>query len=233
MTASGRQLILEIAPRPAFGDEDFLLSPSNEAAYAFLDRWPDWPDPVTLLVGSGSVGKSHLAAIWARRARATVLSPSDARGGALPDAPILDAPVLLDDADRLGNEAALFHLINTVGERRSSLLLTASRPPEHWPVRLPDLLSRLRRATRMEIDVPDDDLIRAVLVKLLVDRQLLVDTSVVEFIARRIDRSLDAAREVVRRLDGEALSSGRRITRGLAADVLRGIELKQDEEGAQ
>ena len=73
----------------------------------------------------------------------------------------------------------------------------------------------------LEIDPPDDDLIRAVLVKLLVDRQLLVDTSVVEFIARRIDRSLDAAREIVRLLDLEALSSGRRISRGLAAEVLR------------
>lgn len=224
MIAPGRQLVLEIAPHPAFGREDFLISPSNEAAFAHLEGWPHWPDPVTLLVGPGGVGKSHLAAIWARQAAATNVSPLELGTAAVPA-----GNILVDDADRLSDEAALFHLINLVGERGSSLLLTASRPPERWPVRIPDLLSRLRRATRAEIVPPDDDLIRAVLVKLLVDRQLLVDTSVVEFIARRIDRSLDAAREIVRRLDLEALSCGRRISRGLAAEVLRDRAADQEE----
>ena len=216
MTPPGRQLVLEIAPRPAFGREAFLISPSNEAAFAHLETWPRWPDPVCLLVGPPGAGKSHLAAIWARRAQAVSLSSPDPGTAAPPD-----GHILIDDADRPGDEAALFHLINHVAERRATLLLTASRPPEQWPVRLPDLLSRLRRATRVEVKAPDDDLIRAVLVKLLVDRQLLVDAGIVEFIARRIDRSLDAAREIVRRLDLEALSCGRRISRGLAAEVLR------------
>lgn len=224
MSPNGRQLVLEIAPRPAFGREDFLVSPSNEAAFAHLENWPAWPDPVTLLVGPGGVGKSHLAAVWARSAGATSLSPTDPQ--TLPP----DGPVLVDDAHLLRDETALFHLINLVGERGTSLLLTASRPPESWPVLLPDLLSRLRRATRIQIAPPDDELIRAVLVKLLIDRQLLVDTSVVEYIARRIDRSLDAAREIVRRLDVEALSGGRRISRGLAAEVLRGVSPDQDRE---
>lgn len=224
MSPTGRQLVLEIAALPAFGREDFLVSPSNEAAFAHLENWPAWPDPVTLLVGPGGVGKTHLATVWARSAGAATLSPLNL--AAVPP----HGPVVVDDAHLLSDETALFHLINLVGERRTSLLLTASRPPESWPVRLPDLLSRLRRATRIEIAPPDDDLIRAVLVKLLIDRQLLVDTSVVEYIARRIDRSLDAARDIVRRLDVEALSGGRRISRGLAAEVLRDVPPDQDQE---
>ena len=35
---------------------------------------------------------------------------------------------------------------------------------------------------------------RAVLVKLLVDRQLVVDTALVDYVALRLERSLDAAR---------------------------------------
>lgn len=215
----GRQLVFEIAPRPAFGLEDFLVSPSNEAAFMLLEHWPDWSDPVLLVVGPQGAGKSHLGAIWARRAQAASLSPLDLRTGTAPH-----APILVDNADRLSDETALFHLINLAGERRSSLLLTASRSPEHWPVRLPDLLSRLRRATRVEIGCPDDELVRAVIVKLLVDRQLLVDTSVVDFLARHVDRSLDAARDMVRRLDAAALSSGRRISRVLVSETLREAE---------
>jgi chromosomal replication initiation ATPase DnaA len=79
-------------------------------------------------------------------------------------------------------------------------------------------------APAVEIGEPDDALARAVLVKLFVDRQLVVDTSVVEYLALRIERSLEAARRVVEALDREALTKGRRITRPMAGDVLRALE---------
>ena len=224
MTGAERQLAFEIAPRPAFGSDDFLVSPSNEGAFAYLERWPEWPDPLTLLVGPEGVGKSHMATIWARRAGAAPVTPLDLRAGRAPQ-----GPTLIDDADAFSDEVSLFHAINLATERGAGLLLTARTVPEAWPVRLPDLLSRLRRATRINIDPPDDDLLRAVLVKHFVDRQLLIDTSVVEFVARRIDRSLGAARAVVRRLDIEALASGRRISRGLAAEVLH-TDWQNDDE---
>ena len=65
-----RQLALDLAAEPRFGAEDFLVSPSNEAAYALIERWPDWPSPSLILIGPPGAGKSHLAAIWAERARA-------------------------------------------------------------------------------------------------------------------------------------------------------------------
>ena len=88
-------------------------------------------------------------------------------------------------------------------------------------MRTTDLLSRLRLAPAIEIGEPDDALIRAVLVKLFLDRQLVVDTSVIEYLAMRIERSLDAARSVVEVLDKEALAAGRPVTRPMAAEVLR------------
>jgi len=51
-----------------------------------------------------------------------------------------------------------------------------------------------------------------------------VDTTVVEYLAMRIERSLDAARQVVEALDQEALMAGRRITRPMAGEVLRTLE---------
>jgi chromosomal replication initiation ATPase DnaA len=87
-------------------------------------------------------------------------------------------------------------------------------------LKTPDLLSRLRLAPAASLDPPDDALLKAVLVKLFVDRQLVVDTSVVEFLALRIERSLARAAETVTALDREGLSRGRRITRAMAAEVL-------------
>ena len=94
---------------------------------------------------------------------------------------------------------------------------------EAWGLATPDLLSRLRLAPSVALEPPDDALLKAVLVKLFIDRQLVVDTSVVDYLALRIERSLARAGEVVSALDREALSRGRRITRPMAADVLHRI----------
>ena len=76
----------------------------------------------------------------------------------------------------------------------------------------------------VEIGEPDDALVRAVLVKHFLDRQLVVDTATVDYLALRIERSLAAAREIVESLDREALTTARRITRQMAAEVLRRLE---------
>src|ERR1700719_1982633 len=130
-------------------------------------------------------------------------------------------PLLLDDADAIGqSEAQLFHLVNLMRERGTALVLTAKTPPDVWGLRTADLVSRLRLAPTAAIGPPDDALMRAVLVKLLIDRQLVVDTGVVGYIALRIERSLDAARSFIDALDREALARQSRISRAIAGDVL-------------
>jgi chromosomal replication initiation ATPase DnaA len=225
----GRQLAFEFDPQPRFGEEDFLVAPCNEAAHALVTAWPSWPDPVLVLSGEPGAGKSHLASIWARRSRAVLAAPLAIRGDAELGA-YYGRNILVESADEVADERGLFHLFNLVQESRASMLLTARRVPELWGVGLPDLRSRLRRAPSVVIEPPSDELVHAVLVKLFVDRQLVVDLSVIDYIAARIDRSLDAARALVRALDEEALSQGRRIGRAMAARILAGLEY-DDEAG--
>ena len=219
-----RQLTLDLPVEPRFGREDFLVSPSNARAWDMFETWPNWPDRVLLLLGPTGAGKSHLATIWATRGGARTLNAT-----ALPlaDLPALArAPaILLEDADAAPKvENELFHLLNLVRESDTYLVITARRWPDSWGLATRDLLSRLRLAPAIEIGEPDDALVRAVLVKLFVDRQLVVDTSVVEYLALRIERSLDAARAVVEELDREALALRRPITRPVAAEVLRRLD---------
>ena len=212
------QLPLGLALPPRYGSADFLASPSNAAALAAIERWPSWPDPVLILVGPAGSGKTHLSYLWAERAGARRLGCAD-----LVDLrpEIAAGHGILDGADDLAlPEAALFHLLNLMRERRSSLLITARKPPDRWSLATPDLLSRLRLAPSVEIEAPDEALVRAVLVKLFDDRQIRVDATLIDYLALRLDRSLGAVGEVVARLDAAGLSSGRRITRALAASLL-------------
>jgi chromosomal replication initiation ATPase DnaA len=225
-----RQLAFDLSLDPRFGREDFLVSPSNERAYALIERWPDWPDPVLVLVGPKGSGKSHLAAIWAASAHAWTVDAFEVSGSRVPHL-VSNGALVVEDADGSDrDEAALFHLLNLARERGACVLVTAAAPPDRWSLRTPDLLSRLRLAPSVSLDPPDDALLRAVLVKLFVDRQLVVDTTVVDYVALRIERSLARAAEVVAALDREALSRGRRITRPMAAEVLGDAAEADDED---
>lgn len=230
MTRQPRQLPLELKLEPRFGREDFFVSPSNEMAWSLFEAWPAWPGNTVLMVGPAGAGKSHLGAIWAQRAGARVLAAADLPLADLPA--VAGAPaVLLEDADQApGVEAEFFHLINLIRERGGYLAILARAWPDSWGVRTPDLLSRLRLATAVEISAPDDALVRTVLVKLFLDRQLMVDTSVIEYLALRIERSLDAARQIVDAIDREALALARPVTRPMVAQVLaaRGIASEQE-----
>ena len=222
---ASRQLTLDLPIETRFGRDDFLVSPSNIDAFETFERWPAWPDRVLLLLGPTGAGKSHLGAIWAERCQARVL-PACALLGADISKLASGGPILLEDVEMArGIEAQLFHLLNLVRTATTCwLVITARGWPDGWGLRTPDLLSRLRLAPAVEIAEPDDALVRAVLVKLFIDRQLVVDTSVVEYLALRIERSLEAARQVVEALDREALMAGRRIPRPMAGDVLRALE---------
>ena len=223
------QLTLELAPEPGYERENFVVSGSNEQAYAMIELWPDWPDPMLLILGPPGAGKSHLGAIWASIAKASVQSAASLATADI-EALAAGGPLLLEDGDAIGEaEAQLFHLVNLMREHGTALVITAKTPPDAWGLRTADLLSRMRLAPTVAIGPPDDALMRAVLVKLLIDRQLVIDTSVVGYIALRLERSLGAARAFIDALDREALARQRRISRTIAADVLRSIASSEEQ----
>lgn len=230
MRETPKQLAFDLPLDPRFGAEDFLVSPSNEQAYGLIESWPDWPDTILLLVGPRGSGKSHLASIWATNARAWTVDASGITQDKVPHL-VSNGALAIEDMDRgERDEAALFHLLNLARERKASLLITCETPPDRWSLRTPDLLSRLRLAPSVSLEASDDALLKAVLVKLFVDRQLVVDTSVVDYIALRIERSLAKASELVALLDREALSRGRRVSRAIAAEILGAAQETDESE---
>jgi chromosomal replication initiation ATPase DnaA len=220
MNEKPRQIPLDLPVAERLEAEDFLVSPSNEAAFNRIEAWPEWPDPILVLIGPESSGKSHLAAIWAVKARAWTIKAADITMERVPHL-VSNGALVIEDADRGVDEHALFHLLNASREKRGFVVITARKMPDLWGLKTPDLLSRLRLAPSATIEQPDEALLQAVLVKLFVDRQLVVDTALIGTLTKRIDRSIAAARRAVERLDREALAQGRRVNRGLALDLFR------------
>jgi chromosomal replication initiation ATPase DnaA len=214
-----RQLAFALPHAESFTRDDFLEGPANAAGLALVDRWPDWPNRVMLLVGPEGSGKSHLASIWAEQsgARSTtahLLTPAE-----VPGALATGALVIEDLRTTEIDERALFHLLNLAREDGAFVLMTARVTPTE--VELRDLRSRLRAVPTVQLLPPDDHLFRALIVKFCADRQLSVDETVVSYLASRIERSYAALRQAVGLLDGEALRLGRPVTRALAAELFR------------
>jgi chromosomal replication initiation ATPase DnaA len=216
------QLTFDLAHAESFRRDDFLADPSNEAALALVDSWPAWPARTAAIVGPPGSGKSHLAAIWAERAGARIVDAASLTPTEVPRALATGALVVEDLTPPRIDEPALFHLLNLAREDDAHILITARKRLDLESHALADLVSRLRAIPVVTLAAPGEPLIAAVLVKLFADRQLVVDEDTLVYLAGRIDRSLAAARSAVARLDRAALSRGRRVTRVLAAELLRG-----------
>ncbi len=213
------QLTFDLGALPARGRSDFLVAPCNEAAVAWLDRWPDWPAATFVVHGPPGSGKTHLVEAWRARSGAHVL---DAGGldSAAPDAWLEAQHLAVEGLGGAVDEAALLHCHNHVSERGGSLLLTARRPPADWLFALPDLASRLRMAPAAALGMPDDALLGALMLKLFADRQIAVAPEVPFYLLPRMERSFDAVVRMVKTLDRAALAEKRAVTVPLARAVL-------------
>ncbi len=216
-----RQLALALPLAESFAREDFFESPANAGALALIDAWPDWPSRTVILVGQEGTGKSHLAAIWSALAGARFLAGKALNPAGVPAALSTGALVLENLAPLQFDQRALFHLFNMVQEQKAFVLITATAHPAGWSLDLPDLASRLRALPVVELSPPDDKLLRAVLVKLLTDRQIIADEGLVAYLLSRLERSLAAARAAVEWLDRESLRQKRPVTRVLAAELFK------------
>jgi chromosomal replication initiation ATPase DnaA len=214
--------------RPALGKADFLVSASNIEAVGLLSGWRDWPRRHMALIGPARAGKTHLAHVWMQESGAELLPAAlldDAAAARLVNhgqvvIEDIDGLATLDPARRRAAEKALFHLYNLATAEGAWLLLTGREAPARWPVEIPDLASRLAALPVAQVAAPDDALLSSLMVKLFADRQLQVAPGVIEYLARRIERSCAAVEGTVEALDRLSLERKKPITRPMAAEVL-------------
>jgi chromosomal replication initiation ATPase DnaA len=212
------QLPLDLPVEAALERDDLIVTKANSMAVEMIDNWPHWPGSLVVLAGPPGSGKSHIASVWSAMSGASVLDMASLDASAPPKGINL---VLEDASAGAIPEEALFHVLNHVRAEGGHCIITSREWPLAWGVKLPDLASRLRASQLVELSEPDDALLCAVMVKLFADRQVVAPPHVISWLAARMERSLDAARTLVAEIDREALARGVRISRPIAAEVLR------------
>ena len=216
------QLGLDLPARAALGRDDFLVAPSNALAIRMIDDWQNWPLRKLVLTGPEGSGKTHLTHVWAAASGARIVAARDLSADIIqtpPTSPIAveDVPMISRDSDA---QTTLFHLHNLSAEAGHHLLMTGTQAPSLWSMSLPDLQSRIDAAGHAALDPPDDNLLAAVLGKLLNDRQLTPRADVIPYLVTHMERSFEAARRIVADLDATSLARKKPVTRALAAELL-------------
>lgn len=225
-----RQLLLDLSPRPGRRAERVLVSETNQLAVDLVEAPDRWRAGFACLVGPEASGKTHIvrrlhpSAVWARRedcadrGRLDGFLRDHVREGAVLAFDALDAAFGRPDGEAF--ELGLFHLLNCVADHGARLLATARAAPSRWRVALPDLRTRLDAATLATIEPPDDVLLTALLMKLFDDRGIEVESAVLGYLVKRMERSYAAAAAIVERLNAVSLEEKRAVTTPLAASAL-------------
>jgi chromosomal replication initiation ATPase DnaA len=191
------QLGLPLAWPPGPGDDEFLVTPSNQRAFSMIERWATWPVKTALLVGPRKSGRSLLARVFASRSGGTFVEDADQRP-----------------------EAELFHAWNKAqAERRPQLFVVDTAPPD-WRVRLPDLRSRLAASPIAVIEPPDDALMALLLERQFHRRGLDARPDLIQWLVTRLERSHIAVIRAVDILDQDVLERRKRLSIPLARATL-------------
>jgi chromosomal replication initiation ATPase DnaA len=204
----------------SYAPEDFILSDANREAATFLDHWPEPGKSAALLFGPEASGKTHLARNWAARHGAALIE--GAQLGSADSQALWQAKrhAVLEDIGTLADETALFHLLRHAETEGTFLLLTSRLPARELPFTLPDLRSRLLALPAAGIEAPDEALLKGFLFKCFSDHQLRVGEEVIDYIAKRIERSFAAGRAAVLAIEASAAESKKPVTIPLIRPLL-------------
>jgi chromosomal replication initiation ATPase DnaA len=200
--------------KPGLAIDDFFVSTSNKKAYSFiLNKKID--NKKILLIGPNKSGKTHLGKIWQKNNNAISYENNFEI--------ILNYKknIFIDDFLKNINEEQIFHLINHCSINKLTILLTSNKEVFEHNFLLKDLVSRLKTFNLLRIDLPDDDLIINLIIKLLHDKQIIIkNEEIFHYILKRIERSYEEIFLLIENIDKLSLEKKRELTIPLIKKLL-------------
>ncbi|MDC1125448.1 DnaA/Hda family protein [Candidatus Pelagibacter sp.] len=194
------QLILNFDHDQNFKDQDFYVSKSNEFAFKLLSSWPKWEKNFVNLIGEKFSGKTHLINIFLKKFKGIKIEANEIDNEFLKKIKVFENIIIENLNDKI-DENLLFTLLNIIDQDNKYIILTSKNPIVNYTFKLNDLNSRSKNFLLCNIEKPGDDLMFALILKNLSDRQISIDKKLVDFIIKRIDRSYGKIFDFIYKID--------------------------------
>ena len=213
------QLILKFDQEQNFRDQDFYVSKSNEFSFKLLDSWPNWEKNFVNLIGENFSGKTHLINIFLKKFKGIKINASKIDNEFLKNIKIYENIVIEDLSNEI-DENLFFTLLNIIDQDKKYLIITTTKPIVNILFELDDLNSRSKNFILSKIEKPEDDLVFALILKNLSDRQISIDKKLIDFIIKRIDRSYGKISDFIYKIDEISLKRKKPIDFKVIKEIL-------------
>jgi chromosomal replication initiation ATPase DnaA len=204
------QLLLDFDYEQNFRDDDFYVGKSNFYSFELINNWPKWEKNFLNISGEKFSGKTHLTNIFLKkfdgiRIQSKLLTDENLRA----IKPYQN--VVLEDLNLNANEKLIYSLFNIIDQDNKFLIITSSEPIAEIDFSLEDLKSRTKNCLLAKIENPDDELMFALILKNLSDRQITLDKKLIDFIIKRVERSYGKIFEFIYKIDKISLKKKKSI----------------------
>jgi chromosomal replication initiation ATPase DnaA len=204
------QLLLDFDYEQNFRDDDFYVGKSNFYAFELINKWPKWEKNFLNIIGDKFSGKTHLTNIFLKkfsgiRIESKLLNDENLRA----IKPYQN--VILENLNLDLNEKLIYTLFNIIDQDNKFLIITSLEPITEIDFRLEDLKSRTKNCLLAKIENPDDELMFALILKNLSDRQITLDKKLIDFIIKRVERSYGKIFEFIYKIDKISLKKKKSI----------------------
>ena len=213
------QLIIKFDHEKNFKDDDFYVSKSNKNIYELLNIWPAWEKKFLNINGEKYSGKTHLINIFVKKFNGIKFDANSFTNEDLKKIKVYEN-IILEDLDEKVNEKLIYSLLNIIDIDNKFIVITSKKPIVEINFSLNDLKSRMKNFILQKIEKPDDDLMFAIILKNLSDRQILIDKKLINFIIKRIDRSYGKIFNFIYKVDELSLKKKKPIDFKLIKEVL-------------
>ncbi len=213
------QKIIKFTYEKNLKDSDFFVSKSNKHVHDFLISWPNWEKNLVNICGENFSGKSHLINIFIKKFKGVIFNADTFDNDNLSSLDI-HQNIVLENLKNKINEKLIYTLINTVEQNNKYLIITSYKPVSELNFNLNDLKSRAKNFLIQDIQKPDDELIFALLIKNLSDRQITIEKKLVNYIVKRIHRSYSKIFDFIYKIDEMSLKKKKSININLIKQLL-------------
>ena len=213
------QSIIKFDHEKNFKNEDFYISKSNKHVFDFLNLWPKWERNFVNIIGDKFSGKSHLMNIFLKKNKGIKLSADSLKNDDLKKLKIYEN-IIIENLTSKIDEKLLYSLLNIVEQDNKYILITSIYSIVDLKFDLEDLKSRVKNFILLKLEKPDDELIFAIIIKNLSDRQVSLDNKLINYISRRIERSYSKIYDFIYKIDQLSLKKKKSIDLKIIKEVL-------------
>ncbi|MEK9874991.1 MAG: DnaA/Hda family protein, partial [Pelagibacteraceae bacterium] len=213
------QVIIKFNYEKNFKDHDFYVSKSNKHIFKLFDTWPKWEKNFLNLIGEKFSGKTHLINIFLEKFGGIKIESKKLDNEYLKKIKIYQN-IVLEDLEEIIDENLLFTFLNIIDQDNKYLITTSKKPITSLSFKLEDLKSRSSNFLLINIEKPDDELIFALILKNLSDRQISIEKKLIDYVIKRIDRSYSKIFDFIYKIDELSLKKQKSIDHKIIKEAL-------------